>query len=192
MSPYVAQALSQGAQCLYISAFGSDAVSLLEAAAQASPTVKLMTSPGYITPAAIQSLGPAIMNRLIGDAGSYPVTSAAKHPALKTFMAQLKKYAPSPTLEDAASVTAWSEADALITAIRQVKGSITSAKVIQQLNTFKNYNVGVGPAVSVNKPDPASGYPRVFAPNALEVKWVNNQVTQVGQFFNFFTGKTVK
>jgi ABC-type branched-subunit amino acid transport system substrate-binding protein len=161
-------------------------------AAQASPTVKLMTSPGYITPAAIQSLGPAIMNRLIGDAGSYPVTSAAKHPALKTFMAQLKKYAPSPTLEDAASVTAWSEADALITAIRQVKGSITSAKVIQQLNTFKNYNVGVGPAVSVNKPDPASGYPRVFAPNALEVKWVNNQVTQVGQFFNFFTGKTVK
>jgi ABC-type branched-subunit amino acid transport system substrate-binding protein len=191
MSPYVAQAISKGADCIYASAFGSDLVALLQAASQASSTVKLMTVPGYVTQATIQSLG-SIMDRVLAVSFVWPATAAAKHPALKAFESDVKKYAPSPNALDNGSIASWAEARALITAIRKVKGSITAPKVIKVLNSFTNYNPGVAPPVSFSKPNRVAGASRIFAPYGLQVKWVGGQVYAVGSFFNLYTGKAVK
>jgi ABC-type branched-subunit amino acid transport system substrate-binding protein len=190
MSPYIQRALSDGADCVFPNGFGADEVAMLQAGAQGSKTLKLLTVPGLLTQQTITSLGP-IMNRVIGDDFAWPISSAAQHPGLRTFESQLNKYAPSPHDTSDASIASWADARALISAIWQVQGAITSKKVIQQLNTFTNYSTGIGPALTFSKPNPVKGYPRVFTPYVIRVKWVNGVEESVGKFYNFFTGKTV-
>jgi hypothetical protein len=49
----------------------------------------------------------------------------------------------------------------------------------------------VGPPVSFSKENPVEGANRLFAPYAIQVKYVDGEPVAVGDFFNFYTGESV-
>jgi ABC-type branched-subunit amino acid transport system substrate-binding protein len=166
---------------------------MVQAVHQANPQMKMYTAPGYVTAAAISSLGSA-MNNVAGVSFAWTTTAAsqAQHPAIKAFVTDLTKYAPSPNAPDVASTIAWADVRALIAGIWKVKGAITGANVIKALNSTTNYNPGVSPPISFSKPSTEPGYSRIFSPWVIEVKWnTAGQLRSIGKFFNFFTGKTL-
>jgi ABC-type branched-subunit amino acid transport system substrate-binding protein len=192
-APYVSRLLSENVDCVYPSGFGSDFIGMVQSIYQANPEMKIYTSPGYVTPQAISSLGSA-MNNVAGADFDWTTSTAsqAAHPGIKQFVTALNKYAPKPLELSSATTIAWADMRALITGIWKVKGAVTGAGVIKELNTFKNYNPGVSPDVSFNKEDPIPGYSRIFSPYIIEVKWTKAGARyDIGNFLNFFTGKTI-
>ncbi len=189
MSPFVAKALSGGTDCLFLTGFGNDIIAEIKAAAQADPSgkVKIMLSPSLITPAGAKSLGNTI-NRVIGTTFTWQPSDAAKHPGVQQFINEIHKYAPTPNDLTSNSMDRWAATHAIIAAIKDVQGEVTAPKVKAAFDKMSHYDPGIGPPVNFTKPNPVKTAPRVFAPYAIETKFVNGKLFSVGNFFNIYTG----
>jgi ABC-type branched-subunit amino acid transport system substrate-binding protein len=189
MSSYVAKAAASGADCAFVNAYGTDFIALMKAALTSK--MKILTVPGYITPAAIKSLG-AAMENVHAVTATWPIADIDQHPGLTEFKEQIDKYSADPKAYDVNAMQTWSASRAITIAISQVQGDVTAVSVGVQLDKFHDFDPLVGPKVSFDKPSiDKPEYARIFAPYALQINWKNGVEHANGSFFNFFTTEPV-
>jgi ABC-type branched-subunit amino acid transport system substrate-binding protein len=188
MSSYIATALKIHPDCMTIEALGSDFVTLAKAAYAADPSLKILTNIGYIEPTTITSLG-AEASKLYTLSNSYPASKSTS--AVKQFVSNINKYSPKPTALDSNSAISYAGVNALAAAIKRTTGPVTPASVVKSLQSMGSFDPGIMPAVNFAKPLASPSGTRIFAPYAIEVRFVKGVATAVGGFFNIYNSHSV-
>jgi branched-chain amino acid transport system substrate-binding protein len=191
MSPFVANAFRQGADCLVLNALGADFIPLFRAVQSSGHTATLLTSTGFLAPATIQSLGSAVTTLHV--VSNLLPASDMSNPAVAQWVQTINKYSPSPKEYDANSAVTWASVKLLAYAAAHVK-TITASSILQFLDHLSNYDLGVGPSVSFDTPPPSNPLgPRMFQQYALPTAFSPGaslpHVTST-HWFNIFTGKS--
>ncbi|SRR5579875_494728 len=188
MAPYMAAALGQGADCVALLAHGADVVGLIKAARQSGKSVQLII-PGPIPADSAASLG-ADINGVHFASILRLASSASKYPLVKQWVDEINKYSDSPKALDVQSANAWASVHLFAYVARKAK-TTDSQSILDQLNKTANYDLGVGPVVSFDKPAPTNPLgPRIFNPTVIYGHYANGQpVSDTGDFVNVFTGK---
>lgn len=190
MAPYMAAALGQGADCVALLAHGADVVGLIKAARQSGKSVRLII-PGPIPVDSAASLGADIDDVHFASILRL-APSASRYPLVKRWVDEVNKYSASPKALDVQSANAWASVH-LFADVARKAGAADSKSILDALNHTSNYDLGVGPVVSFDKPAPSNPMgPRIFNPTVIYGHYANGQpISDTGAFVNVFTGKPV-
>jgi ABC-type branched-subunit amino acid transport system substrate-binding protein len=188
-APYIADALAQGADCIAFTGGDADEAGLLQAARQSGTKAKLIVADGQIPSSTVTSLG-SELNGVNAVGITYPSTDTKGHPGVAEWVHDVNKYSSDPNLQTQ-SANAWASVELFAYVARHVK-TVSSATILNALNHLSNYNPGVAPDVSFNKPAPENTLgKRVFNPNVFLAHYQNGIEVPDGAitFRNIETGK---
>ncbi|HWI71337.1 MAG TPA: ABC transporter substrate-binding protein [Baekduia sp.] len=138
-APAIAKALSGGADAIAVAPIGGDAGAIIRQIRQSNPDVKIVMPSFDITDAVIKSAGSA--GDGVGIAGWTQPATADNVPGVKTFNAALDKYAPDVSRQEPELIT-WLGGELFRLAAEKVEGTVTSAKLVEALNSLENADLG--------------------------------------------------
>ncbi len=186
---YVAAQVQKGVDCIGVEGTLSAEVGMIRAARQEAPKVKIITATGLVDPATIQSLGALLNNVYAVDIG-LPNTSAESNPAVANFVSTVKKYSAVQDFR-VQSEYIWAGLQMFVHLAKSVH-PIDSHTILAAAQKLTNYDSGVFPVVSYNKPAKKTLGPRVFTPDVVFGKYESGKfVTTSKGFVNIYTLKPV-
>lgn len=175
-SPALATATGEGANCIGIVSNPNTAARIILAAHNTGKNLTL-GSVGQILPqAVIKSLGPA-GNGVMSASGFLPFSSNS--PNIATLKAAALKINPKIQLND--FVAQGYAAVEIVAQAAKGLGTVDSASLMKALPTVTNFDTGIGAVVSLNKPNPAATFSRVFNTKVYPLVAKNGEYTLASQ-----------
>jgi branched-chain amino acid transport system substrate-binding protein len=188
LSPYLAHAVQEHADCIVFLAKDADAVAVVKAARQANITAKLITDSPAFPGATVKSLG-SLLNGVNVDDEAWPTSSARGHTGVEQFVHDITTFSTSPSLLGTDGA-AWMDVRLAAHVAASVK-TVDAASMLAALDSLHGYQPGLVPAISYDAPAPANTLgPRVFQPYVVIGQFENGTVVPFG-FFDIGTAKPV-
>jgi ABC-type branched-subunit amino acid transport system substrate-binding protein len=171
-SAAVSTILDSGAKCIGLAETPSQMAKVITAVRQGPAPQTLMS-------ASLATLPPPVVTALKGQADGVLAVQSPYYPGpnTPTFLAQMKKYSPTATIDTSAE-GAWSAATVFIDVAKKISGAVTASSVLAQLNATTSLSIETYPATfNFSKPNPVSQYSRLFNTKALVYKVTGNTFT---------------
>jgi ABC-type branched-subunit amino acid transport system substrate-binding protein len=168
----VSAVVASGAKCIGLAETPSQMAKVITAVRQGP-------APQTLLSASLATLPPPVVTALKGQADGVLAVQSPYYPGPKTptFLAQMKKYSPSATIDTSAE-GAWSSATVFVEVAKKISGAVTASSVLAQLNATTDLSVETYPVTfNFSKPNPVAQYSRLFNTKALVYKVTGNTFT---------------
>lgn len=175
-APTVSAAEAAGADCIGLGTSPVESGPVITAIRQAGKPEQIAALSGGLPAPVVAQLG-AIANHVLVTGMTLPPTS---HAGLVQKVVKAAHALNSKAPYDAFMAEGYASVEVVAHAMQGLK-NVTGATLIPALNKVKGFNTGVGPVVTLTKPDPNPRYTRIFDTKAYI--WVATG----GQFYEYQT-----
>ena len=187
-TPYLATAQQEDASCIVLQPLPSDVVAMVAAARKLNVTAKLIMANALLDPTSVKSLGSRLDGVWAVDA-TWPPTAAEGHPGVEQFVSDMNRFASDRKLTTADQLP-WTGIR-LFASVADGLKKVDAQSVTTALNRLRDYESGVTPPISFDRPAPdGAPAPRMFQPSVVVGTYEGSEVKPHG-FFNIATAAAV-
>ena len=189
-SSYISSAIAHGADCIAVEGSGaSDEVAMIKDANQVSSKLRVIVPEYLLDPAAISSIGSAIVSKLlIQDTGRQ--LTATNYPLIKQFEQDQAKYGSAQELPIVGALGAidWNEVRLFVLAVDHAKTK-NAAGVLMWIRSQTDFVTDVEPPINFTKAPPNPLGPSLYSVYGQPVSYRDGKFYDNGPPFDDFTGK---
>jgi ABC-type branched-subunit amino acid transport system substrate-binding protein len=188
-APFVRAAVDQGSDCVVLAAAGPDMVGLLPAVKRGYRG-KIIVARQNLDRPSTEALGSALNGVFLTDS-LWPETNPGKHAGMLRFVNDMRRFYPGGLAKiSSRDANSWVSLRLFAYVARRVK-TINQTTILNALNHLRNYDPGVSPPFSYNKPAPGAVVPRQFSPYVMLDSFKDGRYVPIG-FVNLGSGKLVR
>jgi hypothetical protein len=175
LAPYVAQALDSNPDCLNFSGIVGATRAVLAVRQSTKPTIPIIAGAATVTKQARDALGAALNGMFVHDQNII-----SEDPSLTQFHADMAAYSSDQTLVDDDALYGWANVYAVYQASQNVKGDLTSAKLLAAANKTTFNLEGFPKPIDFSAKSPLASAPRLRNTWLMHYDVQNGQLIQDG------------